>query len=186
MVQSIADSCTEIDENNQMKQNFIAKELVTKMSIISMVTNISDEDNEDEEISLIQKYDLLFENGIFDYVMERINNKTHELLIEGIYREISQRIENYNSLSAVVSRLGNKLIEAIPTTEKIEETLKNAKESIDGFDIDKLGNIKELANSLGLNPNGVNNNGMAKTKNTRSKSKSSESKVAKTKIIPEV
>lgn len=120
LVQEVISNCME-EKNEVLYVNYFVKEMVYKLCILSYYTNYQFTDKID--------YDSLQEIGAFDFVINEImrNNEDEISKLESLLCEtVQEQKETYNSLSTIISKKLNEIIETIPDKNEWSKILKNA------------------------------------------------------------
>lgn len=109
-------------------------ELVKQYVLLNHYSNINLTDEKD----IVNTYDQLKEKGIIDYVLNKIPQKELDFFEEVLSSEIQQIKEVDNSISSVLNKALNKLVEKIPDNKQLKSLGKSLIKDIDKLDPNKL------------------------------------------------
>lgn len=120
--------------------NPFLKEIFFNLNLVFMYTNLSFTDKQKE--NLVELYDLLESNNIFNQVIELIPEKEYEFLVNNL-NETEEKMTAYNySIAGALASGFNALPQAM------EATIAN----LQNFDPNQYKEVINFANSVGLLP----------------------------------
>lgn len=132
--------CEEIAKNSIIEQDgvkikdSIAYEIAFDLIIVSFYTNVDIDEN----------YDEACEYKIIDYIKDNMNQSEREFISEHSFNMIQYEINTYNSLSGVVSRNLQKLIDKVPDDKQIKKLVTDIPKQINKIKPEQLELIKEI------------------------------------------
>lgn len=136
-IDDVVDSAIKTDDNGISKVDFMWKEIMSDLLMIKYYTSLK----LDDEDTVIEQYDFLLSKGIIDCVKGRLEKNSDYGSVQSIINKtLEQEISTLNSIEGLVANGIYNLIDKIPSEEKMMEIIK----SFEGFDINKLGKLKEL------------------------------------------
>lgn len=145
------------EENNGMKRiNYILKELMTVLSIITNATNIVIEDiyNEDETMNIekaLEVYNFLKEHEIYSYIL--INGKFTDFLLM-LENEFEMELNLSNTLQGVIATSLSKLINRLPSEEGMKDIIEKLPNIINNANPETLQFISQAIGwNKGIKPN---------------------------------
>ncbi len=123
LINEIIATCFE-DKNGLTYINHFIKEMIYKLGILRYYTNFEFKDN--------IGYDDLEVIGAFQYVIDTINDKSLDLSIldELLYCTIHESKELNNSLSSIISKQSDLIINSLPNKRDIKNIINNAIKSL--------------------------------------------------------
>jgi hypothetical protein len=138
--------CEEIAKNSIVEQDgmkvkdTIAYEIAMDIIIASFYSNVDIDEN----------YDEACEYWIIDFIKKNMNKKELEFIDNHSRLMIKNEIETYNSLTGVLNRNLQKLIDTFDKNTN-PKALKSIIKEVQKLDLDKLPMIKQLYNTLNNN-----------------------------------
>jgi len=135
-----------LNKNGIMSVNRYNLRFFTDLVLIENYTNI-EIDNE----NVVSDYDFLCEQDIIKKIKELIPEDELYFIHNAIYEGIDDKLEESNSIGAVLANKLNKLIEIIDKNtnpKEIKSFIKVLSREFKDFDINKLEQIKSLVNKL--------------------------------------
>ena len=145
IINKIIDTIVDVDENNLIKIDFIHLDFFFDLEILKSYFSIEipkDIDTKD----LLNAYDYLCGNDILPQLKTRID-EDYEYLIGLLDKEIKQKIENNNSLSAVLAKTLNKIVAKLPDEKGMQKMINSIPKAINK--IDKT-NLEAITSALGI------------------------------------
>lgn len=140
LINEIIVACFE-DKNGLTYINHFIKEMIYKLGILRYYTNFEFKDN--------IGYDELEVIGAFKYVIDTINGESTDLLLlnELLYCTIEESKELNNSLSFIISKKADLLINSIPNKKDIKTILNSVVRSLNKTNPEVISALtKELFN----------------------------------------
>ena len=144
IVNNITETVTEVDENNMVKINFIHLDFFFDIEILKYYFDI-EIPADIETTELINAYDYLCENDIIAQLKMRIE-EDYEYLVGLLDKEIKQKIEINNSISAVLSKTLNKIASSLPDEKSMQKIINSIPKAINKID---KGNLQAITSALG-------------------------------------
>lgn len=144
IVNNIIETVTEIDENNMEKINFVHLDFFFDIEILKYYFNIEVPADIETEV-LINTYDNLCENDIIAQLKMRISDD-YDYLTGLIDKEIKQKIENNNSISAVLAKTLNKIASSLPDGKEMQKIINSIPKALNKID---KGNLEAITSALG-------------------------------------
>ena len=138
MIEKIIEGCIDYNDAQLAFCNFINKQIAFDLSILLNYTNIKTGKN------IISDYDFLQENGIFDYIYEKINIKDLNLIQTLLDNEIKQKLDLENSFEFFLIRISNTLINKLPDNKQVQEFLRTIIDNLGQFSWDKIPSLKKI------------------------------------------
>jgi len=132
--------CEEIARNSIVEQDgmkvkdSIAFTIAFDLMIVQFYSNVD----------IDEHYDEACEYGIIDYIKDNMNQNEREFISEHSYYMIQNEINTYNSLSGVVSRNLQKLIDKLPDDKQIKKLVTDIPKQINKIKPEQLELIKEI------------------------------------------
>jgi len=132
--------CEEIAKNSIVEQDSmkvkdsISYAIAFDLMVTSFYSNVDIDEN----------YDEACEYGIIDYIKDNMNQNEREFISEHSYYMIQNEINTYNSLSGVVSRNLQKLIDKLPDDKQIKKLVTDIPKQINKIKPEQLELIKEI------------------------------------------
>ena len=132
--------CEEIAKNSIVEQDSmkvkdsISYAIAFDLMVTSFYSNVDIDEN----------YDEACEYGIIDYIKDNMNQNEREFISEHSYYMIQNEINTYNSLSGVVSRNLQKLIDKVPDDKQIKKLVTDIPKQINKIKPEQLELIKEI------------------------------------------
>lgn len=145
IINKIIDTIVDVDENNLIKIDFIHLDFFFDLEILKSYFSI-EIPKDIETINLLNAYDYLCENDIVSQLKTRID-EDYEYLIGLLDKEIKQKIENNNSLSAVLAKTLNKIVAKLPDEKGMQKMINSIPKAINK--IDKT-NLEVITSALGI------------------------------------
>ena len=144
IINKIIDTIVDVDENNLIKIDFIHLDFFFDLEILKSYFSIEipkDIDTKD----LLNAYDYLCENDIVSQLKTRID-EDYEYLVGLLDKEIKQKIESNNSISAVLAKTLNKIVAKLPDEKGMQKMINSIPKAINK--IDKT-NLEAITSALG-------------------------------------
>lgn len=144
IINKIIDTIVDVDENNLVKIDFIHLDFFFDLEILKsyfLIEIPQDIDTKD----LLNAYDYLCGNDILPQLKTRID-EDYEYLIGLLDKEIKQKVEINNSISAVLAKTLNKIVEKLPDQKGIQKMINSIPKAINK--IDKT-NLEAITSALG-------------------------------------
>lgn len=145
IINKIIDTIVDVDENNLIKIDFIHLDFFFDLEILKSYFSI-EIPKDIETINLLNAYDYLCENDIVSQLKTRID-EDYEYLVGLLDKEIKQKIENNNSLSAVLAKTLNKIVAKLPDEKGMQKMINSIPKAINK--IDKT-NLEAITSALGI------------------------------------
>lgn len=145
IINKIIDTIVDVDENNLIKIDFIHLDFFFDLEILKSYFSI-EIPKDIETINLLNAYDYLCENDIVSQLKTRID-EDYEYLVGLLDKEIKQKIENNNSLSAVLAKTLNKIVAKLPDEKGMQKMINSIPKAINK--IDKT-NLEVITSALGI------------------------------------
>ena len=150
IVKSVCNMCLLFDEDTEMlKCDYILKDLFYVLNVVLECSDIEidglfdTDENGEQDINIevaIEAYDLIMENDIFDFIAVKVGLFDLELMIN---EEIAQRMEINNSVSNILRKSINTLMEKIPSEDGMKNLMAQLPSQIASLnDLQILGNGK--------------------------------------------
>jgi len=136
--------CEEIAKNSIIEQDgmkikdSIAYEIAFDLVIVSFYTNVDIDEN----------YDEACEYGIIDFIKENMNQRERDFISEHSFNMIQYEINTYNSLSGVVSRNLQKLIDKLPDDKSLNKLIKTTVNQLNKLDTNKFKYVNDIVSAL--------------------------------------
>jgi hypothetical protein len=147
IVKSICDMCLYVDEETDMLQcDYVMKELFYVLNTTLECSDIEidgiiDENGEIDLETAVEAYDLIIEFGVYEHI--RFNSRTPKFRTF-LDQEIEQKISTYNSVSNVLRKSINSLMDKIPSEANIKELMEQLPTQLSSLgDLQILGNGKK-------------------------------------------
>ena len=132
IVDGVMDSLI-INEDGYFVLDIYKKELLLTYILFAYYAQIEFEEDENGIIQFDdEEYDWIIENSVYDFITTKIDYNFFDIF----YRKIEQELEKRNSISAVLNRLGNKLInklDELGDEEKLQGMMNLADEALVRF-----------------------------------------------------
>ena len=136
--------CEEIAKNSIVEQDgmkvkdTIAYEIAMDLIIASFYTNVDIDEN----------YDEACEYKIIDFIKENMNQSERDFISEHSYHMVRNEIDTYNSLSGVINRNLQKLIEKLPDEKSLSKFTKTTVKELNKINPDKFKYVNDVINAL--------------------------------------
>lgn len=153
IINKILDFCIIENENGLKRVNYSWLEIFKTVFIISNYTNIDIDNFKVEELFGI--YDQFQENGIYNYVIDKICKKEIEFIDNILKKEIEQVLTIDNGIGSILAKTLNRIVEKLPDEKGIKSLLKDLPKQINKINPEKL---KYVSEAIGWN-NGVKKEG---------------------------
>lgn len=140
-VEGIVDMCVEQRDDGLYYENLIQKEMLSKMFLVQVYTENINFDEIDGDMGY---YDFYMTSGLYQHVLENIPNEEYFRFEEFIENGIYQELKTKNSLSSVINRGLNLLIEKMPDEKGIAKLIRLTSKEFKNFDIGKLDQIQQV------------------------------------------
>jgi hypothetical protein len=114
------------NEQNLVKIDYALLEMIKN---IMLVNNYSDLDLSEYE-DIFQAYDLMQENGVLEYIFGEIPIKEIDFFDIILEQEITQLLTVENSVSGVLAKTLNKLVDRIPDSAEINKMIPKLSKEI--------------------------------------------------------
>ena len=144
IINKIIDTIVDYDENNLVKIDFIHLDFFFDLEILKSYFSI-EIPKDIETINLLNAYDYLCENDIVSQLKTRID-EDYEYLVGLLDKEIKQKIEINNSISAVLSKTLNKIASSLPDEKSMQKIINSIPKAINKID---KGNLEAITSALG-------------------------------------
>ena len=146
LCEKVIDVSTLVDENGIVSCSYFLKKLVTDINIMSFYTDLEFNENTAED------YDFLVQSGLFDDILDHINDGELDFIDEMVNKSIEQKISIGNSLSNIVAIKLEKLINSIPNEKTLKKLMNDIPKQLNKIKPENLNLIKEvLGNKQGDN-----------------------------------
>ena len=144
IINKIIDTIVDVDENNLIKIDFIHLDFFFDIEILKSYFSI--EIPQDIDIKdLLNAYDYLCENDILSQLKTRID-EDYEYLVGLLDKEIKQKIENNNSISAVLAKTLNNIVNKLPDEKAMQKIINSIPKAINKID---KNNLEAITSALG-------------------------------------
>lgn len=137
LIKNILSICT-TEESNLKKIDFSLKEFAYEFTLVNQYSNM----NCDVE-NIIEFYDELKEHGIIDSVLKQIPNSEIKFIDYVLRKEIEQIQIVDNSVSAVLDKALNKLLEKIPNDKQLKSIGKSLIKDLNKLEPSKLSYVSQ-------------------------------------------
>lgn len=134
-----------IDQDGMKIKDSISYEIAYDLLIASFYTNVDIDEN----------YDEAYEYGIIDYIKENMNQRERDFISEHSWYMIKNEIETYNSLTGVISRILQNLIDKIPDEKSLNKLIKTTVNQLNKLDTNKFKYINDIVNVLDDNQKNI-------------------------------
>jgi hypothetical protein len=114
------------NEQNLVKIDYALLEMIKN---IMLINNYSDLDLSEYE-DIFQAYDLMQENGVLEYIFGEIPIKEIDFFDMILEQEITQLLTVENSVSGVLAKALNKLVDRIPDSAEINKMIPKLSKEI--------------------------------------------------------
>ena len=144
IINKIIDTIVGVDENNLIKIDYIHLDFFFDIEILKSYFSI--EIPQDIDIKdLLNAYDYLCENDILSQLKTRID-EDYEYLVGLLDKEIKQKIENNNSISAVLAKTLNNIVNKLPDEKAMQKIINSIPKAINKID---KNNLEAITSVLG-------------------------------------
>ena len=144
IINKIIDTIVDVDENNLVKIDFIHLDFFFDLEILKSYFSIEIPQNIDTK-DLLNAYDYLCEKDILPQLKTRIN-EDYEYLVGLLDKEIKQKIEVNNSISAILAKTLNNIVNKLPDEKGMQKMINSIPKAINK--IDKT-NLEAITSALG-------------------------------------
>ena len=138
LCEKVIDVSTLVDENGIVSCSYFLKKLVTDINIMSFYTDLEFNENTAED------YDFLVQSGLFDDILDHINDGELDFIDEMVNKSIEQKISIGNSLSNIVAIKLEKLINSIPNEKTLKKLMNDIPKQLNKIKPENLNLIKEV------------------------------------------
>lgn len=128
----LAEECLSI-VGSIKKVDYCIKEIITVSTIINAYTNI---DSNTVDFS----YDVVMDNGIYKYIVSKIDSLDYKLFHKLLEKNIKQKIELFNNPMAFLDRKLTELFNKIPDKKAMNKIVKEIKNIDEG----KINQLKDI------------------------------------------
>lgn len=144
IINKIIDTIVGVDENNLIKIDYIHLDFFFDIEILKSYFSI--EIPQDIDIKdLLNAYDYLCENDIVSQLKTRID-EDYEYLVGLLDKEIKQKVENNNSISAVLAKTLNNIVNKLPDEKAMQKIINSIPKAINKID---KNNLEAITSALG-------------------------------------
>jgi len=144
IINKIIDTIVDYDENNLVKIDFIHLDFFFDLEILKSYFSIEIPKDIETKV-LLNAYDYLCENDILSQLKTRID-EDYEYLVGLLDKEIKQKVENNNSISAVLAKTLNKLVDKLPSDKDLSKLIKEIPKQINKIN---PSNLEAITSALG-------------------------------------
>jgi hypothetical protein len=138
-VNNILETCKIINDNGICSIDYSLLEMFKSYILINAYTNINLSDGD-----AIENYDDMFQLGIIDYVLERIDKRELDFFDGVLKNEINQIQNVENSVSNVLAKVFKQISEKIPDKNFISKTIKDLPKTINKINPETLKILKNI------------------------------------------
>lgn len=143
---NIVERSVEIDQNAIMQVNYFNKKMLRDMLLIVEYSNLEFSDE-----GSIEEYDYLCENKILDKIIGLIPESEIDFIDDLVHYELKQKVELNNSLTNIVAKSLNDLINKIPDQKSITKTLNSLPKILNKVKPENLEILKGFINQQKVN-----------------------------------
>jgi len=142
-IDDVMDLAIEENDNGTTVIDFLQLELAKNVYFCKYFTNL-----ELSEDNIIEQYDYLNENEIFEYIYNYAQGSSLVKLQEALQSTLNQRVTLDNSLECVIAVSLNKLVDKIPnlTESQITKYVDKLAKSMKSFNPDSYKKLVDLFN----------------------------------------
>ena len=144
IINNIVNSIIDIDENNIANVDYIHLDFFIDIEMLKGYFNIEIPQDIDIKV-LIDTYDYLCNEDIISQLKTRVCDD-FDYLMELMNKTISQKVENSNSLSAVLAKTLNKIVSSLPDEKGMQKIINSIPKAINKIDKE---NLSAITSALG-------------------------------------
>lgn len=138
-INNILETCKIVNDDGLCTIDYSLLEMFKAYILVSAYTNINLSDGD-----AIENYDEMYQIGVLDYVLERIDKKELDFFDRVLQNEIVQIQTVENSISNVISKLFKQVADKIPDKNFITKTIKDLPKTINKINPETLNILKNI------------------------------------------